>query len=120
MAEHFWQLYSQPMGSWMVEVKYTMLRGRRVSGQNALLRPLIAATRARLPLTRSPHGHLGCHCYSLAASSHDIRANAANAPSNSALMKPGRSAGRIPENVLVRDRATATAGLANDVDAVNQ
>jgi hypothetical protein len=35
-------------------------------------------------------------------------------------MKPGRSIGRIPENVLVSDLAIATAGLANEVDAVNQ
>src|SRR6266699_1090118 len=27
---------------------------------------------------------------------------------------------RMPENVLVKERAIATAGLANDVDAVNQ
>ena len=35
-------------------------------------------------------------------------------------MKPGRSSGRMPENVLVSERAIATAGLANDVEAVNQ
>jgi hypothetical protein len=35
-------------------------------------------------------------------------------------MKPGKSIGRMPENVLVRDLAIATAGLANDVEAVNQ
>jgi hypothetical protein len=35
-------------------------------------------------------------------------------------MKPGRSIGRIPENVFVSERAIATAGLAKDVDAVNQ
>jgi len=28
--------------------------------------------------------------------------------------------GRIPEKLLVIDRAIATAGLANEVDAVNQ
>src|SRR4051812_36241533 len=42
------------------------------------------------------------------------------APANCATMKPGASAGRIPANVSVRQRANATAGLANDVDAVNQ
>ena len=41
-------------------------------------------------------------------------------PNNSAAIKPGRSTGRIPEMVLVNDRAIATAGLANDVEAVNQ
>ena len=35
-------------------------------------------------------------------------------------MKPGTSVGRIPLNVFVAARAKATAGLANDVDAVNQ
>ena len=31
--------------------------------------------------------------------------------------KPGKSIGRMPENVSVRLRAIATAGLAKDVDA---
>src|SRR5262249_10411131 len=35
-------------------------------------------------------------------------------------MNAGASAGRIPENVSVTERASVTAGLANDVDAVNQ
>ena len=35
-------------------------------------------------------------------------------------MKAGQIGGRMPENVLVNDRAIVTAGLANDVDAVNQ
>lgn len=35
-------------------------------------------------------------------------------------MNPGTSAGRMPANVLVKARATVTAGFANDVDAVNQ
>jgi len=37
-----------------------------------------------------------------------------------AAMKPGASAGRIPEKVLLAARARVTAGLANEVDAVNQ
>ena len=49
-----------------------------------------------------------------------ISINPINAPTSSLAMKPGRSTGRIPENVLVRERAIATAGLANDVEAVNQ
>ncbi|MOA63708.1 hypothetical protein D3C78_1895290 [compost metagenome] len=52
--------------------------------------------------------------------SHDISANAASPPVNWARMKPGRSSGRMPENVSVRERAIATAGLANEVEAVNQ
>jgi len=35
-------------------------------------------------------------------------------------MNHGASMGRIPENVSVRLRAMATAGLAKLVDAVNQ
>jgi hypothetical protein len=35
-------------------------------------------------------------------------------------MKPGASAGRMPANVSESERASVTAGLANDVDAVNQ
>jgi hypothetical protein len=35
-------------------------------------------------------------------------------------MKPGRSIGRMAEKVLVRERAVATAGFANEVKAVNQ
>ena len=35
-------------------------------------------------------------------------------------MKAGASMGRMPENVSVRLRAMVTAGLAKDVEAVNQ
>jgi hypothetical protein len=35
-------------------------------------------------------------------------------------MNAGASAGRIPAKVSVAERASVTAGLANDVDAVNQ
>ena len=35
-------------------------------------------------------------------------------------MKPGTSLGRIPANVSVNALATVTAGLANEVDDVNQ
>src|SRR5262249_25081280 len=41
-------------------------------------------------------------------------------PANCARMKPGTSAGWIPLNVSVRQRAIVAAGLANDVEAVNQ
>ena len=49
-----------------------------------------------------------------------VTAVAAAAPRSSATMKPGASIGRIPANVSVTVRASVTAGLANDVDAVNQ
>ena len=48
------------------------------------------------------------------------RTTASAAPTSWAKMKPGASSGLIPENVSVRARATVTAGLANDVEAVNQ
>ena len=38
----------------------------------------------------------------------------------SATMNLGASTGRMPENVLVKLRAIATAGLAKHVEAVNQ
>jgi hypothetical protein len=34
-------------------------------------------------------------------------------------MNAGASEGRMPANVSVAERASVTAGLANDVDAVN-
>ena len=56
----------------------------------------------------------------LSRSSQLMKINAVTAPHSSAAMKPGRSMGRIPEKLFVIDRAIATAGLANDVDDVNQ
>jgi hypothetical protein len=35
-------------------------------------------------------------------------------------MNPGASEGRIPENLLLKDRANVTAGFANEVEALNQ
>src|SRR5262249_53981587 len=43
-----------------------------------------------------------------------------SAPRSCATTKPGRSIGRMPENVFVNERAIVTAGLANEVEAVNQ
>jgi MFS family permease len=45
---------------------------------------------------------------------------ALKAPASCATMNSGASAGRIPANVSDNDLAMVTAGLANDVDAVNQ
>jgi hypothetical protein len=36
------------------------------------------------------------------------------------MIKPGKSTGRMPEKVLVNERAIATAGFAKEVEAVNQ
>ena len=48
------------------------------------------------------------------------RAVAANAPSNWAAMKPGVSTGRMPAKVSEAALARVTAGLAKEVEAVNQ
>ena len=45
---------------------------------------------------------------------------ASPAPTSSATTKPGALAGAMPAKVSLNMRPNATAGLANDVDAVNQ
>jgi hypothetical protein len=45
---------------------------------------------------------------------------AASIPTNWARMKAGAAEGAMPPKVSDIDRAMVTAGLANDVDAVNQ
>jgi hypothetical protein len=45
---------------------------------------------------------------------------AALAPTNCAMMKAMTPLGAIPANVSEKPRAIVTAGLANEVDAVNQ
>src|SRR5580700_8579680 len=52
--------------------------------------------------------------------SHRNVAVAAAAPRSCATTKPGTSTGRMPEKVSVAARARVTAGLANEVDDVNQ
>ena len=47
-------------------------------------------------------------------------AQATKAPMTWAMMKTGASSGRIPAKVSESDRAMVTAGLANEVEAVNQ
>ena len=42
------------------------------------------------------------------------------APASCAAMNPGTSVGRMPANVSLAERASVTAGLANEVDDVNQ
>src|SRR5258708_2631180 len=53
-------------------------------------------------------------------SSHVMSSMPRIAPKSSAAMKPGRSTGRIPENVLVNERAIATARLAEGGEGVKQ
>jgi hypothetical protein len=103
-------------------------------------RPLgnLPTLRRELYLSVRLHGHqpvlgepLQCECDGWSGHREPVREGcrddsmsfccvAAAAPANSAAIKPGTSAGRMPLNVSVADLASATAGLANDVDAVNQ
>ena len=46
--------------------------------------------------------------------------SASSAPASCAMMNPVTSAGRIPENVFDSERAIVIAGLAKDVEAVDQ
>ena len=52
--------------------------------------------------------------------SHRNRNVAPTAPASCAKINRETSAGLIPANVLLNDLAMVTAGLAKDVDAVNQ
>src|SRR6516165_9786468 len=51
---------------------------------------------------------------------HRARITAANAPTSCAKINPGTLPGAIPANVSDSERAMVTAGLAKEVDAVNQ
>ena len=52
--------------------------------------------------------------------SHRPILTAASIPANCATMNVDTPVGAIPANVFDNERAIVTAGLANDVDAVNQ
>ena len=51
---------------------------------------------------------------------HAENAHAASAPTHCAAMNSVMLSGAMPENESVSERATVIAGLANDVDEVNQ
>src|SRR2546427_12755989 len=55
-----------------------------------------------------------------AGTSHRNVNVAAAAPAICAATKPGTSAGRIPANVSLSERARVTEGFAKDLQAVNQ
>src|SRR5262249_23559577 len=73
-------------------------------------------------------GHVQCTspCPLWAISGHQLRQSqcpsdtAASIPANCATMNATTPAGAIPAKVSDSDRANVTAGLAKDVDAVNQ
>ena len=60
------------------------------------------------------------HRSALVALSHLAPKAAATAPANCARMNGATSAGLMPAKVSERARAMVTAGLAKDVEAVNQ
>jgi hypothetical protein len=75
-----------------------------------------------LRLCRSAKGandYIVC-CLAAAGYSQQNTIVAAAAPNNCAMMKPGASAGRMPAKVFVAARAKVTAGLAKEVEDVNQ
>lgn len=59
-------------------------------------------------------------CMRWSSHSQPATATATIAPANCATMNAGTPAGAIPANVLDSERAIVTAGLANEVEAVNQ
>src|SRR5271154_1947776 len=72
-------------------------------------RPLTATPRAALPCSRAGAGD-----------SHRKSSVDASEPRSCARVNGRISVGRIPANVSLSDLANVTAGLANDVEAVNQ
>ena len=58
--------------------------------------------------------------FSGSAKSQPATSEAASAPASCATMNAGTSAGRMPAKLSVSARATVTAGLANEVEEVNQ
>ena len=65
---------------------------------------------------------IGLWYYTVAGSRHSqlLRKTAASAPTICAAMKAATPVGAIPADVSESERAMVTAGLAKDVDAVNQ
>src|SRR5258708_38440376 len=83
---------------------------------------------AGCPVIRLGDGFSGpfLHAFALiaeltwAGASHRKHSVATIAAASCATMNPGASTGRMPANVSLAARAKVTAGLANDVEAVNQ
>jgi hypothetical protein len=62
----------------------------------------------------------GAGCFGGFGHSQPPIATAVSIPTSWAAMKATTPAGAMPAKVSDNERATVTAGLANDVDAVNQ
>ncbi len=86
----------------------------RMAGTSRICNDLCAAKSAGPPTgtQRFPSSAGGC--------SQRHNSTAAKAPAHCAAMNPGASTGRMPAKVSLAARASVTAGLANEVDAVNQ
>src|SRR5690242_3956874 len=85
-------------------------------GQLQLSRPMITLTRRY----RARYCAYSTLFISIAGISHRKRIVAAIAPASWARTKPNTSVGRIPVKVSLKQRARVTAGLAKEVEAVNQ
>src|SRR6185503_1369762 len=78
----------------------------------------LAARRVRD--AQKQHARLVTHVASRARGNNHHVSTAASAPPTSCAPTNGpTSASRMPANVFVNERASVTAGFANDVDAVN-
>jgi len=77
-----------------------------------LLPICIPARYAKKCITREAHGD--------SRNSQGNSRAAANIASSCAVMKPGADEGAIPAKLSLNMRATVTAGLAKEVEAVNQ
>ena len=99
----------------------TVLIRRRKNSRHSLA--IYVRRRARLSLTNSwPSAGRRLHKPDFAAFGHSQAPmpTAAVIPTSCAAINASTPAGAMPAKVLDSARATVTAGLANDVDAVNQ
>ena len=102
------------------------IMGERLASGNeavALLANTIATGAALVALILTFGPISGAHINPVVTFASALQRNrnvAAVAPRNCATINPGTFAGWIPVNVSVSDRASVTAGFANDVEDVNQ
>jgi hypothetical protein len=96
---------------------------RRLANQLAKFKMLRGALGERSWTSSWPGGTIGRrHRADFApfGHNHPPMPTAAAAPRSCATMNAGTPVGAMPANVSERERAIVTAGLANEVDAVNQ
>ena len=109
--EQLFQLTPCPAGLEIVD------HNRLVSGRSDQAKRVAGRAACRVVIDSDREvGHAGRS--SLKSQPHRAAADAA--PAIWATMKAGAEDGAIPANVSLSDRATVTAGFANEVEAVNQ